>query len=572
MDQKTLLAIFFSIAIIFIWTLLFPPPEQQLAPEKVVVTEEEITPASPTPQESIAPNLTLPTQADTELAKDIVIETDYYRAVVDTRGGILKSFLLKNYQHSKDRITLGEWVPFLETILGSNKPLVQTPDNRVQMIKKDLAARSQTLGIEFRDQTQLSRVFQNAVYSSDQDTIEIPEDGTSQTLTLSSPVREGLQVVKTLRFYPGNFIIDYQVNMINRGEQTTPLKVGYVFGEGHVMNLGPGQTNAHIGPVYVYNGEIETIDTSDLELEPSRIAQMEWLGIEDSYFITAATPLSQIHQGYFEALPAATLSGSELKPLFGITLPPVDLNPGKQVQSSFQLYFGPKEEKEMNQFGNNLFLSHDLTLEILAKPLLKILIWIHSYVGNYGVSIILLTVLVRLVLFPLTYKGSKSMKRMQQLQPKMLKLREKYKNNKEKLNAEMMGLYKKNKVNPMGGCFPILLQLPIFFALYSALSTAVELRHAPFFGWITDLSAPDGLGITPILMGISMYLIQKMTPTAMMDPMQAKIMNMLPIIFTVFTFTFPAGLTLYWTTSNILSLGQQYIINRIKLPDLVEED
>lgn len=225
----------------------------------------------------------------------------------------------------------------------------------------------------------------------------------------------------------------------------------------------------------------------------------------------------------------------------------------------------------MGKFGHNLFLSHDLTLEILAKPLLKILGWIHSYVGNYGVAIIFLTILVRVCLFPLTYKGSKSMKRMQQLQPKMLKLREKYKNKKEKLNKEMMGLYKKNKVNPLGGCFPLLLQLPIFFALYSALSTAVELRHEPFFGWIVDLSAPDGLLITPILMGISMFLIQKMTPTGMMDPIQAKIMGMLPIIFTFFTFTFPTGLTLYWTTSNIISIGQQYFINRIKVPELVEE-
>ena len=590
MDQKTLLAIFFSIAIIFIWTLLFPPPEQQLPRQEGVVAEEEkMTPAPQPAQDSMTPTLTLPTQEDDELAKEIVIETDYYRAIIDTRGAVLTSLLLKNYEHSKERITLAEWLP-LETILGGNKPLVETPNNQVQMIKKDLVSKSQdkdnkcalpnyeifqTLGIDFTNQANLSEIFQKVVYSSDHDQIEIPENGTPQTLTLSSPVREGIQIVKTLRFHPSDFIIEYQVNLINRGQTVMPLNVGYIFGEGHVMNLGPGQS-AHVGPVYVYDGEIETIDTSDLASTPSRIAQMEWLGIEDAYFITAATPLSQINQGYFKAPQPPDVSGCELKPLFGITLnipsKPVELKPNKPVKSSFKLYFGPKDETQMLEFGHNLSLSHDLTLEILAKPLLKVLIWIHSYVGNYGVAIILLTVLVRVILFPLTYKGSKSMKRMQQLQPKMLKLREKYKNNKEKLNAEMMALYKKNKVNPMGGCLPILLQLPIFFALYSALSTAVELRHAPFFGWITDLSAPDGLGILPILMGLTMYLIQKMTPTGMMDPMQAKIMGMLPIVFTVFTFTFPAGLTLYWTTSNILSLGQQYIINRIKLPDLVEED
>ena len=163
----------------------------------------------------------------------------------------------------------------------------------------------------------------------------------------------------------------------------------------------------------------------------------------------------------------------------------------------------------------------------------------------------------------------KSMKRMQQLAPRMKKLQEKYKNNKEKLNQEMMAMYRKNKVNPLGGCLPMLLQLPVFFALYSSLSSAVELRHAPFLFWINDLSQPDGLGITPLLMGVSMFFQQKLTPqSAMMDPTQAKIMQMLPIIFTFFTFTFPAGLTIYWLTSNCLSILQQLVLNRIKTPEI----
>ena len=210
-----------------------------------------------------------------------------------------------------------------------------------------------------------------------------------------------------------------------------------------------------------------------------------------------------------------------------------------------------------------------MTLEVLAAPLLDLLRWIYKYVGNYGVAIIILTIIVRLVLFPLTLKGMKSMKRMQQLAPRMKKLQEKYKNNKEKLNQEMMAMYRKNKVNPLGGCLPMLLQLPVFFALYSSLSSAVELRHAPFLFWINDLSQPDGLGITPLLRGVSMFFQQKLTPqSAMMDPTQAKIMQMLPIIFTFFTFTFPAGLTIYWLTSNCLSILQQLVLNRIKTPEI----
>ena len=580
MDQKTFLAIGISILVIVVWSWLFPPPPPRKQPppeETVVSTEEQGYSTRGTRREIVEtlprdgePSLT-PRADEAELAKEILIETDYYRAVIDTRGGVFKSLLLKRYQHFKSGITLGKWIPYLANILGSGTPQVTTEENLVQMIKGDFVNIVQTLQIRFDGDNQLSQLFENAVYSSTLDEIQIEDGETSQILVLRSPVQDGIQVVKSIQFHSSNYVIDYQVNVINREDAIRPLQIQHVFGEGHVFEQGMRQVNAHIGPVYVYNGELETLNTNDLETEPGRIAQMEWLGIEDSYFISAVAALSEINQGFFEVYPFIGGEGRELRPVFGVNLPPVDLNPEKQVQSNFQLYYGPKGEKEMRKFGHNLFLSHDMTLEVLAKPLLKILIWIHSYVGNYGVSIILLTMLVRIVLFPLTYKGSKSMKRMQQLQPKMLKIREKFKDKKQKLNQEMMALYRKNKVNPLGGCLPILLQLPIFFALYSALSTAVELRHEPFFAWIVDLSVPDGLGITPFLMGISMYLIQKMTPTGMMDPTQAKIMSMLPIIFTVFTFAFPTGLTLYWVTSNTLSIGQQYVINRIKLPDLVEE-
>ena len=223
----------------------------------------------------------------------------------------------------------------------------------------------------------------------------------------------------------------------------------------------------------------------------------------------------------------------------------------------------------MLKLGHNLRESNAMFLETLAAPLLTLLHWIFGYVGNYGIAIIILTIIVRLLLFPLTYKGMKGMKRMQQLAPRMKKIQEKYKDNREKLNQEMMELYRKNKVNPLGGCLPLLLQIPVFIALYSALSGAVELRHAPFMLWLSDMSAPDGLGITPILMGVSLYFQQKLTPTAAtMDPMQQKIMQYLPLVFTIFTFTFPAGLTLYWLTSNLLSIAQQQFLNRIKTPEL----
>ncbi|MBF0286180.1 MAG: membrane protein insertase YidC [SAR324 cluster bacterium] len=570
MEQKTLLAIVISIAVIVGWSWLFPPPPTaKKDQEKTVAVEENKKTVTQGEQIATVSESTLPeTKVETAFAKSITIDTPYYRAVIDTRGGVLKSLLLKNYKNFKESISLGKWIPYLSNILGRSAPTVVTEDNLLQMIKTDFIDKAQTLAVQFEENPELSKAFRNTVFSSDRDSISIDSRGKPEQLVLISPVQSGIQIIKTLTFHANDFAIDYKVSLINRDKTVRPLEVKHFFGEGHTVDPGVVRTSSHKGPVYVYNNDLETLDTDDLEQTPGRISQMQWLGVEDSYFISAAAGLTPVNHGFIEAHPIFEGGKRVLKPVFGMTLPPVDLNPNKQIESSFALYYGPKVESEMMKFGRNLVLSHDLTLEALAKPLLNILTWIHSYVGNYGVSIVFLTILVRLCLFPLTYKGSKSMKRMQQLQPKMVKLRERLKDNKEKLNAEMMDLYKKNKVNPVGGCFPVLLQLPIFFALYSALSTAVELRHEPFFGWIVDLSAPDGLGITPILMGISMFGIQKMTPTGMMDPTQAKIMSMLPIVFTFFTFTFPTGLTIYWVTSNILSLGQQYFINRIKVPEM----
>jgi YidC/Oxa1 family membrane protein insertase len=223
----------------------------------------------------------------------------------------------------------------------------------------------------------------------------------------------------------------------------------------------------------------------------------------------------------------------------------------------------------MEKFGHRLDDSLDLTLDFLAAPMLAMLRWFNSFLHNYGLAIILLTIVVRVVLFPLTYKGMVSMKRMQKLQPKMTSLRERFKDDRERMNREVMELYRRHKVNPLSGCLPILLQIPIFFALYSALMGAIELRHSPFAGWITDLSQHDGLYILPLLMGASMFVQQKLTPSSL-DPTQAKIMLWMPIVFTMFMFNFPAGLTLYWFTSNLLSIAQQAIINRVQVPEFAD--
>ena len=252
-----------------------------------------------------------------------------------------------------------------------------------------------------------------------------------------------------------------------------------------------------------------------------------------------------------------------------------DVIPAKgHLQYNYQAYFGPKKMATLKEAGHDLERIVNFGwFDKLARPVLYLLNFLYSYVGNYGIAIILVTILIKILFWPIAQKGLKSMKNMQKIQPKMAKLKEKYKDDKARLNEEMMGLYKTYKVNPLGGCLPMLLQIPVFFALYKVLLQAIELRHAPFMLWITDLSAPDrlmigidipylgGIPVLTLLMGGSMFLQQKMTPSSP-DPTQAKIMMFLPVIFTFMFLNFASGLVLYWLVNNLLSIGQQYMINK----------
>tara|TARA_B100000700_G_scaffold331036_1_gene460911 strand:- start:2335 stop:4104 length:1770 start_codon:yes stop_codon:yes gene_type:complete len=589
MDKNTLLAVLLSGVIMVGWYALFPPPEP---PKRDIQIDDDLTKndqikgsygtklsdlnsqssdvKSSKPLDSIA-------NVDAGLpSKEVIVETNNYRLIIDTRGGIGKKLQLKNFNHTKPRLTLSTWFPILTGFIGPDYRDEVTEDNLVEMFGnhlKEVPAFSQ----EFKNDAKTSGMFRNTVFATTAEKIVVDDFNENAVLTLTSPILNGLQLIKTFEFTNDNYIFNYKIQLINRSNKILPIEAQYLFGEQRLSDSDGGmQQYAHEGPVFFYDESLQTLSTDEIGKELP-VTQMKWLGVEDQYFIGAAVPLSNVKHGFFRAdyyisdLKPNVQVEKKLSPYFGVSLPKTNLQPNLLVESNFKMYYGPKADEELIKFGHKLSDSHDMTLEVLASPLLDLLRMIFSYVGNYGVAIIILTIIVRVVLFPLTFKGMKSMKRMQQLAPRMKKLQEKFKNNKEKLNKEMMDLYRKNKVNPLGGCLPMLLQLPVFFALYSALSSAVELRHAPFIFWLGDLSQPDGLGITPILMGLTMYVQQKMTPqTAMMDSTQAKIMQMLPFIFTIFTFTFPSGLTLYWVTSNILSIAQQQIINRIKTPEMLE--
>ena len=587
MEKNTLLAVVLSMAILVGWSFFFPPPEPpkpDTPPSAEVSQALDEVAANALSGESGNAEVAADTAAAPEApvvavdaslpSREVVVQTDRFRVLLNSRGGVATSLQLTSYDHTKPRLTLSTWFPFLEGVLGPDYQLSVTEGNRVEMLSR-YVPNVEAFGVQFEDDAELTQRFRNASYAisvngqtlepgTDRQTFSLGEADESMTVELRSVEVGGVQLVKTLTFRQGVHLIDYDLQVINRSFSAKPLKVRQLFGEARFHEGEVDSRAGHRGPVY-FNDGLETHGIDEAR-DTLRVPSFEWLGLEDHYFISAAAPLAPVKEGFYQA---RETEGTGLAPYYGIRLPLVELLPGKLVEVPFQLYFGPKDEAEMTKFGRNLNQSLNMTLESLAGPLLSLLRGIYSVVGNYGVAIIILTVIVRLVLFPLTYRGMKSMKRMQQLAPKMKRIQEKYKNDKEKLQMEMMGLYRKNKVNPLGGCLPLLLQIPVFLALYSALSSAVELRHAPFGLWLSDLSQADGLGITPILMGVTLFFQQKLTPqSAVMDPTQAKIMQLMPLVFAVFSFTFPSGLVLYWVTSNLLSMGQQQIINRIKTPEI----
>ena len=294
---------------------------------------------------------------------------------------------------------------------------------------------------------------------------------------------------------------------------------------------------------------------------------IDWAGYEGNYFLCAIVPKD-------EGVNSFTMQGTEMLATSQLSGTLETLQPGTEKSYNYHVYYGPKKLTMLKSIGYNLDRSVNFGwFDVIAKPTLWLLNMFYSFVHNYGVAIILVTVLFKAVFWPISQKGMKSMKNMQKLQPKMVKIKEKYKNDPTKMNQEVMSLYKTYKVNPLGGCLPMVLQIPVFFALYKVLLQSIELRHAPFMLWITDLSAPDrlylgfdlpylgGLPVLTLLMGASMFLQQKLSPTTA-DPTQAKIMMFLPVVFTFMFLNFASGLVLYWFINNLLSILQQVLINR----------
>ena len=381
-----------------------------------------------------------------------------------------------------------------------------------------------------------------------------------------STIQGNLLVEKTYTFYGDSYKFDLDLRLNNLG--TTPLNGGVdLFLQEPWEDTGEGGGGFLSGGGFTFEGtatlvgdKLKTDSVKDLgKNSVSYSGNIGWTSFEDKYFIKALVPVSETGEKnvFLEKRENYIQNRLEIRNQ--------EVPPGKGIQLKFLGYFGPRDTDILKNVGYKLDEAVDFGFfHIIAKPLLEVLKFFNTFVGNYGWSIIILTVLIKILFWPLTQKSYTSMKAMQKVQPEMAKIRVKYKHDKARLNKEVMDLYRKYKVNPLGGCLPMVIQIPVFFALYKVLLEDIGLRHAPFMFWLQDLSAKDPYYITPVVMGITMFVQQKLTPTTM-DSTQAKILQYMPLIFTFMFLSFPSGLVIYWLVNNLLTILQQYLINR-KVP------
>jgi YidC/Oxa1 family membrane protein insertase len=326
-------------------------------------------------------------------------------------------------------------------------------------------------------------------------------------------------------------------------------------------------TNVFEGPAALVDKSLQQIELDDIAKKGNLSGKIKWISVESRYFMIGLIPLKdQAAAVRISSQPNHVVESRYLEPEQTLT-------PGAQESYQYELYFGPKSMNYLKPVGHDLDKVIDFGMfDLLAKPCLWLLNYLYSVIPNYGVAIIILTILTKVLLWPLGTKSYKSMSQMKKMQPLIQEMREKYKDDKKKMNEAIMGLHRTYGINPLGGCLPMIVQIPFFFALYRMLDQAIELRHAPFFGWIKDLSAPDrlfdfgfaipfmdppyGIPVLTIIMGATMIWQQKMTP-ATGDPTQAKMMMMMPVVFTFIFINFSSGLVLYWLINNVLSIGQQ---------------
>jgi YidC/Oxa1 family membrane protein insertase len=541
-EKRVFLAIFLSFGLLAVYQTYFAPPPP-MAPQASAPTQTT-TPGAPiaptgTPAQA-APTLAVPPDAS---ARDIVVETDSVRAVFTTQGATLKSWQLLKYKADKE---------------GDGKPL--------ELIPGDLPPNTVRPFTLTTDDEKLTATLAAAVYQPSIDHLTLGSE--PGTLTFQLQGADGLNARKTFYFQPDRqpYVLNTEFSVDQAGSPK-PFTVNF----GPAVGTGQADGRTITQAIHFLDGSVTRIAAADVQAQPRHQGAMRYAGVEDHYFLAAALPASDKSQADYAALtfPASPDGTTPARSLISFALRP---NPGAAPTQTVAIKFflGPKDFDHLR--GADVQLTRAIDFGWFAQivvPLLQSLKWINGYVGNYGIAIIVLTILINILIFPLRHRSMVSMKKMQSLQPQIKAIQDRYAKYKmtdperQKMNPEMMALYKQKGVNPASGCIPMLLTFPILLAFYNLLNSAIELRGAMFIpGWINDLSLQDPTYVWPILMGATMFWQQKMTPSTA-DPMQQKIFLLMPVVFTVMFLTMPSGLVVYWLTSNILTIGQQYLTNHL---------
>jgi YidC/Oxa1 family membrane protein insertase len=381
---------------------------------------------------------------------------------------------------------------------------------------------------------------------------------------LTAPADNGVEVSKTYIFHRDSYVIDLEYDIANRGTTAiSPEAYFQLVRDGKPPADGNSKMTSYTGPAFFTEADkFKKVEFKQIAKNEAKVpgnANNGWVAMVQHYFVAAWLPADgPTRQFYAEELGA----GSDLYRA-GVKLAVAAIAPGAGGKLVVPLFAGPQEQEKLAKVARGFDLVVDYGwLTVIAKPIFWVLDWLHSFTGNWGWAIILMTIILKAAFFPLSAASYKSMAKMRVLTPKMQKIKETYADDRERMNREMMELYKKEKVNPLGGCLPIAVQIPVFIALYWVLAGTVELRGAPWLGWITDLTAKDPYFVMPLIMGATMLIQTKLNPTPP-DPMQAKIMLIMPIVFTGMFLFFPSGLVLYWTVNNLLSIAQQWQVNRM---------
>jgi len=540
MDVKRLiLFVVLSFSILFFWNA-WQEKHRPIAP--VATTQDDI----PT-KTAVAP-VDKETQFRLQTDKRISVQTDLYKVEIDTVGADLRKVELT--QHRADNSDANNFVLLSDQIAPS-----------VYVIQSGIAIDG--LATHKEVFTSATNIYQMA---TDQNELKV-------SLEWLSPA--GVKLTKTYTFVRGSYEVKVD-QVINNGSGVAvdPLAYYQIIHDSE-SNQGTKMMPTFTGGAYFTDADkYKKVNFANMTKEPlSKLAKDGWVGLVQHYFVSAWIPQAKESQEFY-----TKDLGNKIFAI-GTKMSLSSVPPGASKVLNAKLYMGPQTHDDLVKAAPGLEYTVDYGwLSFIASPLFMILSIIQDLVGNWGYSIILLTVLIKLAFYPLSASGYRNMAQMRELAPRLQSLKEKFGDDRQKMQQGMMELYKKEKINPMGGCLPILVQIPVFISLYWMLLASVEMRHAPFILWITDLSAPDSLfghipeflplvggmpiGLLPILMGISMIIQTKLNPKPA-DPMQAKVMAIMPIVFSIFFFFFPAGLVLYWLVNNVLSIAQQARINHL---------